>query len=138
MRALVLALVLMVSIGCSSSGGSGGSSRVGCEDRYDTVFQAAQSAVLRLGGRIVHSSRSSGSILGRLEVDVLGFGVDLSVSLSRLPDHDPRTLEPISVEVRASEPGVSDPDPERAEELHRLEEQYLELVRERATCGSPY
>lgn len=138
MRAVVPALVLMVSIGCASSSVGGGSARMGCEDRYDTVFQAAQSAVLRLGGKIVHSSRSSGRILGRIEVDVLGFGVELSVALSRLPDHDPGTLEPISVDVRASESGVSDPDPERAEELRSLEEQYLELVGERATCGSLY
>ena len=109
-----------------------------CEDRYDTVFQAAQSAVLRLGGRVVHANRSSGSILGRLEVDVLGFAAELRVTLGRLPDYDPRTLEPIDVSVSAAEPGVSNADPDRAEELRRLEKQYLELVRERASCGSPY
>ena len=109
-----------------------------CEDRYSTVFSAAQSGVVRLGGKVVHANQASGSILGRIEIDVLGFGVELSITLSRIPDHQPGTQEPIAVTVWASEPGASDPDPNRAEELRHLEEQYLALVSERATCGSPY
>lgn len=109
-----------------------------CEDRYDAVFASAQSAVIRLGGKVVHASRSSGSILGRIDVDVHGFGVELSITLSRIPDHTPGTREPIGVSVRAAEPGVKDPDPNRVKELRQLEKTYLSLVGERAACGSPY
>jgi len=135
---LCSALILISAIGCSSSTGSTGSPRMSCEDRYNTVYSAARSAVIRLGGRVFHASEASGSILGQLEVDVLGFQVELSITLSRLPDHEPGTQEPITVSVRAREPGVSDPDPDRVEELSRLEEQYLALVRERAACGDPF
>jgi hypothetical protein len=109
-----------------------------CEDRYDAVFTAAQSAVIRLGGRVVHASRSSGSILGRIDVDVHGFGVELSITLSRIPDRVPGTQEPIAVMVRATEPGDKDPDPNRARELRQLEKMYLSMVGERVACGAPY
>jgi hypothetical protein len=131
-------LAMLAVSGCSSSSGNQGSARMPCEDRYDEVFSAAQSAVIRLGGRVVHSSRTSGSILGRIDVDVHGFGVELSITLSRLPDHVPGTQEPITVTVRATEPGVQDPDPERAKELHQLEKMYMSMVGERASCGPPY
>ena len=131
-------LAVICAIGCRSSSGGKASVRMPCEDRFDTVFTAAQSAVIRLGGRVVHANRTSGSILGRLDVDVLGFGVELSITLSRLPDHEPGSLEPVTVSVRAVEPGASDTSPERADELSQLEEQYLDLVRDRATCGNPY
>jgi hypothetical protein len=130
--------MLISAIGCSSSTGGTASARMPCEDRYSTVFSAARSAVVRLGGRVVHTDHSGGSILGRIEVDVLGFGVELTITLSRIPDNEPDTQEPLTVTVRAIEPGVSDPDPNRAEELRQLEEEYLALVRDRATCGSPY
>ena len=138
MRALCSAIILISVIGCSSSTGNTGSQWMPCEDRYGTVFLAAQSAVVRLGGRVVHASEASGSIVGRLEVDVLGSQVELSITLSRIPDHQPGTQEPITVKVRATEPRVSDPEPDRAEELRRLEEQYLALVGDRAACGNPY
>lgn len=109
-----------------------------CEDRFDTVFSAAQSAVIRLGGKVVHSNRTGGSIRGELGVDVYGFGVELQITLSRLPDHQPGTQEPIAVTVRATEPGALDTDTNRAEELRQLEDQFLALVRDRASCGNPY
>jgi len=138
MRALCSAIILISAIGCSSSTGGTGSLRMPCEDRYNTVYSAARSAVIRLGGRVVHASEAGGSILGQLEVDVLGFQVELSITLSRLPDHQVRTQEPITVMIRATEPGESESDPDRVEELSRLEEQYLALVRERAACGDPF
>lgn len=138
MRTLCSVLVLISSISCSSSTGGTPSGRMPCEDRYSTVFSAAQSAVIRLGGRVVNASETSGSIVGEIEVDVHGFQVELSITLSRIPDHQPGTQEPITVSVRAKQPGVSDPDVFRAEELRQLEEQYMALVRDRAICGNPY
>jgi hypothetical protein len=109
-----------------------------CEDNYSDLYYTAQRAVVRLGGEVIHADQASGSILGRIEVDYLGTKVDLSITLSRIPDHQVHTQEPITVMVRATEPGDSEPDPNRAEELSRLEEQYLALVRERAACGDPF
>jgi hypothetical protein len=137
-RTLCSALMLISAIGCSSSTNGTASLRMPCEDRFSTLFTASQSAVIRLGGLVVHANRTSGSILGRIEADDFGFGVELTITLSRLPDNVPGTLEPLTVSVRAIEPGVSDPDLYRAEELRKLEEEYLALVRDRATCGNPY
>jgi PAS domain-containing protein len=109
-----------------------------CEDRFRTVFTAAQSAIIRLGGRVTHANQASGTILGRLEADDLGYRVDLSIALSRIPENQTGTQESITIVVRATKPGVSDPEPERTADLRRLEEQYLALVGDRATCGTPF
>ena len=109
-----------------------------CEDQFSAVFVAAQGAVIRLGAKVTHANRASGTILGRLEADDLGFRADLSIALSRIPENQPGNQETITVTVRATEPGVSDPEPKRADQLSHLEQKYLALVGERTTCGEPY
>ena len=136
MRNLVLILALAAAAGCASTHGVP-SLRTHCEDSYDTVWVAAQTAVLRLGGSVVSSQRSAGTIHGRLDSDILGAEIDLHITLSRLPDHQPGTLQPVTVTVKASDPRVAEPGPDRAEQLRALEERYLRLVGERAACGGP-
>jgi hypothetical protein len=133
---LVLLSIIVAAIGCASST-SAPSLRLNCEDRFSTVWNSAQRSVVSLGGKIVYASESSGTIHGRIEVDVLGSMVELNITVSRLPDQRPDTPQMITVTIKAIEPKVSNPDPNRIEELRRLEEQYLSLVGNRAVCGSP-
>ena len=78
---------------------------------------------------------TGGTILGRLGVEVFGFAIELNITVRRVPGHAPGTYEPLTVSVKAVEPGVSSPDKYRVEELRRLEKQYLDLVGERAMCA---
>ena len=85
--------------------------------------------------RPCYQNQTGGTILGRLGVEAFGFEVELSITVRRVPDHAPGTYEPLTVSVKALEPGVSSPDKYRVEELRRLEKQYLDLVGERAMCA---
>ncbi len=136
MRNLALIMMLCAAAGCASSDGVP-SLRQDCEGRYDTVWIAAQTAVTRVGGRVVSANSGSGAILGRLDSDVLGTEIDLHINLSRLPDFEPGTLESLTVAVKATDTRVAQPDAYRVEELRSLEERYLRLVGERAVCSGP-
>lgn len=136
MRHIALVALLCAAAGCASSDGVP-TLRQDCEDRYDTVWIAAQTAVTRLGGSVVSANRASGAILGRLDSDVLGSEIDLHINLTRLPDHQPGTLQPVTVTARANDRRVSEPDANRIEELRSIEERYLRLIGERAACGGP-
>ena len=136
MRRMFLLSIIVATIGCASST-SAPTLRLNCEDRFTTVWTSAQTAVVTLGGKILYVSESSGTIHGRIEVDVLGSKVELNIMVSRLPDQRPGAVQMITVTIKAVEPKVSDPDPNRIEELRLLEEQYLALVGNRAVCGSP-
>ena len=136
MRQIALLSMLLMAVGCASTATSP-AMRQHCEDRYDEVWTAARTAVMRLGGQVIDASRSAGSILGRLELDGFGAAVDLHIQLSRIPDHQPGTQQPVTVTIRATEAAGREPDPTRANELRSLEERYLRLVGERASCGGP-
>jgi hypothetical protein len=136
MRHLALCVMFCAAAGCASSDGIP-TLRQDCEDRYETVWLAAQTAVGRLGGTVVSANSSSGAILGRLDSDVLGTEIDLHINLSRLPDHQPGTQQPVTVTVKAVDRRVAEPDTTRVEDLRSLEDRYLRLVGERAACGTP-
>ena len=136
MRRIVLAATILAAAACSSSTGAP-TLRQDCEDRFSRVWSSAQWAVGSLGGKVVHASEQSGTILGRIDVDYLGSTVELNITVSRLPGNDPGSSQTVTVSINAVEPSVSDPDEARIEELRRIEEQYLELVGSRAVCGSP-
>ncbi len=85
----------------------------------------------------VSANRASGAILGRLDADVLGAEIDLHINLSRLPDHNPGTQQPVTVTIKATDTRVAEPDAHRVEELRSLEDRYLRLVGERAACSGP-
>ena len=135
MRRLALLVILATVISCASSNATLPQS-LHCELKFLRVWDAAQFAVTSLGGRIAHSDQTSSNILGRLDVDVFGFVVELNITVRRVPAHVPGTYEPVTVSVKAVEPGVPDPDEYHVEELRRLERQYLDLVGGRAGCGS--
>jgi hypothetical protein len=137
MRNAALIVSLCVVAACATSSDGIPTLRQDCEDRYDTIWVAAQTAVSRLGGKVLSANKGSGAILGRLESDVLGSEIDLHINLSRLPDHQIGTLEPVTVEIKATDTRVEQPDAYRVQELRSLEERYLELVGQRVPCGGP-
>jgi len=136
MRYIALVAIVCTAAACATSDGVP-TLRTDCEDRFDTVWVAAQTAVGRLGGSVRSANRSSGAILGRLDSDVLGAEIDLHINLSRLPDHQPGTLQPVTVTIKATDTRVAEPDAHRLEELRSLEDRYLRLVGERAACSGP-
>ncbi len=136
MRTPVLITMLCVAAGCASSDGVP-TMRQDCQDRFGTVWVAAQTAVTRIGGKVLSANSSSGAILGRLDSDVLGTEIDLRINLTRLPDSMPGTQEALTVTVKATETRVAEPGAYRNEELRSLEERYLRLVGERAACSGP-
>lgn len=137
MRHFALVAIICTAAACASTGDGVPTLRADCEDRFDAVWVAAQTAVSRLGGTVRSANRTSGAILGRIDSDVLGAEIDLHINLSRLPDHQPGTQQPITVTVKATDTRVTDPDAHRIEELRSLEDRYLRLVGERAACSSP-
>jgi len=137
MRHFALVAIVCTAAACASTGVGVPTLRADCDDRFDTVWVAAQTAVGRLGGTVLSANRASGAILGRLDSDVLGAEIDLHVNLSRLPDHQPGTLQPVTVTIKATDTRVAEPDAHRLEELRSLEDRYLRLVGERAACGGP-
>jgi len=136
MRHFALVALMCAAAGCATSDGVP-TLRADCDDRYDAVWVAAQTAVGRLGGSVLSANRASGAILGRLDSDVLGAEIDLHINLSRLPDHNPGTQQPVTVTIKATDTRVTEPDAHRIEELRLLEDQYLRLVGERAACSGP-
>ena len=136
MRNVALIFLLCAAAGCATSDGIP-TLRQDCQDRYETVWIAAQTAVGKVGGRVVSANSGSGAILGRLDSDVLGTEIDLHINLSRLPDIRPGTQEPLTVTIKATDTRVAEPDAYRIEELRSLEERYLRLVGERAACSGP-
>lgn len=136
MRNIVLAMMLCAAAGCATSDGVP-TLRADCEERYETIWIAAQTAVTRVGGRVVSANSGSGYILGRLDSDVLGTEIDLHINLSRLPDYQPGTLESLTITIKATDTRVAEPDAHRIEELRSLEERYLRMVGDRAACSGP-
>jgi len=137
MRNVTLIILLALAVGCATASDGVPTLRQDCQDRFDTVWVAAQTAVTRVGGRVVSASSSSGSILGRLDSDVLGSEIDLHIQVSRLPDVQPGTQESLTVTVKATDRRVAEPDSHRIDELRSLEERYLRLVGDRAACSGP-
>ena len=132
------ALVLAALLGaCASSHTATPSLRQQCEDRFDRIWIASQSALAQLGARVVSSNQAAGALLARIEADAYGAPIEISVAIRRSPDQQPATVEPLWVEVRAWDPSTTDPHPERLEDMQLVARQLLALIRERAACGGP-
>ncbi len=136
MRHFALVAIVCTAAACATSDGVP-TLRADCDDRFDAVWVAAQTAVSRLGGTVRSANRASGAILGRLDSDVLGAEIDLHINLSRLPDHNPGSQQPVTVTIKATDTRLAEPDVHRVEELRSLEDRYLRLVGERAACSGP-
>ena len=138
MRRLGVATVLFVAISTPNVIDAGVARRQYCEDYYQEVFLAARHAVNYVGARIVHADQLSGSIVGRLEAELYGHEIEISVWITR--ERDSRGgIEPMWVQVQAKFRKMKDKDldEEQKEQLVMIENQVMDLIRQRADCGPP-
>ena len=136
MSRLCLASMIAFSLACSSS-----SSTIGTTMHFyaneSHLFMAAQRAVTDLGGRIIVANESTGTLVGRFNVE--GTPVDLNVGLADLPTSGTKARNAdIDVTARATLVGDREPDEHWKEQLRWLEEEYLRVLSSSAPSpGSP-
>lgn len=117
-------LCLVLGLACSSSG-SLGTSEFWSSD-FALVFEAAERGVAAVDGRIAVANPSSGLIRGIISAAEFGGTVRLHVTVERPPGGPGDTS---SVTALATLAGAED-DPLIQDELRRLEQRYLDAVRE--------
>ena len=138
MRSLGVAAVLFVVISTPNVIDAGVAKRQYCEDYYREVFLASRRAVHNLGARIIHADELSGSIEGRIEAELYGHAIEISVWITR--ERDSRDgVETMWVQVKARFRKMKDKnlDEEQKEQLAMIEIQVTDLIRLRADCGPP-
>ena len=124
MRRLAAAVALLVCLGCATSQSIGHTTTI--YTAKDRLWMAAQSAIHDIGGRIVMSNRTTGTVVGRIEVE--GTPVDLTVSISGSPAPGSSTEGYWDVNVRGALVGESQPDEEWKRRLSYFEEQVIERI----------
>ena len=138
MRRLGVAAVLFIAISTPNVIDAGVARRQYCEDNYGQVFLAARHAVDNVGARIVHADDRSGSIVGRIEAELYGHEIEISVWINR--ERDSRGgVEPMWVQVKGKFRKMKDKDldEEQKEQLVLIENQIMDLIRLGADCGPP-
>jgi len=138
MRRLGVATVLFIAISTPNVIDAGVARRQFCEDYYGEVFLAARHAVHNLGARIIHADDRSGSIVGRLEAELYGHAIEISVWINR--ERNSRGgVEPMWVQVNAKFRKMKDKDldEEQKEQLVMIENQVMDLIRQRVYCSAP-
>lgn len=124
MQRLCLAALLTVSLACASSGSLGQSTNYHADKQQ--LWMAVQGAISEIGGRIIMSNQSAGTLAGRFDFE--GTPVDLSVNITGSPSPDVGVVGYHSVNARASLVGDRDPDEEWKRQLKWLEEQFFEAL----------
>ena len=135
MRKLGIAAILFIALSAPNVIDAGVARRQFCEDDYRNVFLAARQAVHDVGARIIHSDDSGGSIVGRIEAEIYGHVIEISVWINRDRDSRPGATEPMWVQVTAKFRKMKDLDAEQKEQLELIQEQVIDLIRARAACG---
>lgn len=124
MTRLAAAVCLLACLGCATSGSIGQSATVYAEK--DRLWLAAQSAIQDIGGRIVMSNRTAGTVVGRIEVE--GTPINLTVSISGSPELGSSTRGYWDVDVRGSIVGEPEPDEEWQRRLTYFEQQVIDRI----------
>jgi hypothetical protein len=138
MRRLGVAAVLFIAISTPNVIDAGVARRQYCEDNYGQVFLAARHAVDNVGARIVHADDLSGSIVGRIEAELYGLEIEISVWINR--ERNSRGgVETMWVQVQAKFRKMKEKnlDEEQKEQLVLIENQIMDLIRLGADCGPP-
>lgn len=137
MRMTAIVLGLFAALGAWTPADGGVARRQQCEDDSRRVYMAARQAVHDVGARIIHSDEGGGSVVGRIEADIYGHAIEISVWIRRDGDSRPGRVEPVWVQVRARIRKVKHPDEAQQAQLEAVEDQVFELIRQRAACGPP-
>jgi len=135
MRKLGIAAILFIALAAPNVIDAGVARRQFCEDDYRNVFLAARQAVHDVGARIIHSDDSGGSIVGRIEAEIYGHVIEISVWINRDRDSRPGAAAPMWVQVTAKFRKMKDPDAEQKEQLELIEDEVFNIISARAACG---
>lgn len=135
MRQLAVMILLVSFLGCASSHTATPNLRQQCEERFETVWVAAQSALLQLDARVVNANQTAGTIIARIDAEFYGADIQIGLTVRRSPDIQRATQEPLWVEVRTWDPATGEPDAARLSDLRLVAEEVLRLIRARAQCG---
>ena len=134
MHRLVAAALIVACLGCATTQSVGTTTTI-YTDR-DRLWLAAQGALQDIGARIVVSNRSTGTLVGRLDVE--GTPIELTVSISGSPAPGERFEGYWDVNVRGALVGDSAPDEEWQRRLTYFEDQVMERVNAAALTGGRY
>jgi hypothetical protein len=137
MRILSFAVAFVLTVPALGEIDAGVARRQYCEDSYQAVYLAARHAVQDVGASIIHSDESGGTIVGRIEGDIYGHIIEISVWINRDRDQQAGAVESIWVQVTASIRKVKKPNPDQLEQLKHIEDQVFGLIRKSADCGPP-
>jgi hypothetical protein len=137
-RKLAVLAFLVIVVSTVGVADAGVARRQYCEDYYREVFLAARHAVHNIGAKVIHADDTSGSIVGRLEAELYGHAIEISVWINRDRD-SPGGVEPLWVQVKAKFRKKKDKhlDEEEKEQLAMIEDQVMELISQGADCGPP-
>jgi hypothetical protein len=138
MRKIGIAAVVFIAISAPNLIEAGVARRQYCEDSYREVFLAARHAVSNVGARIIHADDRSGSIEGRIEAEIYGHAIEISVWINRNRD-SAGGVEAMWLQVKAKFLKMKDKDldEEQKEQLWMIENEIMELIRQGADCGPP-
>ena len=123
MSRFALASLLMVSLACATTSSSVGETRFFYGNKTQ-LFIAAEQAIVDLGGEIVMSNQSMGTVVGRFNVE--GTPVNLNVQIKWSPRPDAGQMYFFDVSAAGSIVGVQEPDEEWKRQLKWFEEQFFE------------
>ncbi|MGD9253091.1 MAG: hypothetical protein PVG92_04075 [Holophagae bacterium] len=139
MRKTTVAVTMCVIAATTCLVDAGVARRQYCEDDYRRLWMAVRYAVSDIGARIIHSDERGGTVVGRIEADIYGHTVEISVYVDRDRDRAsrPGTAESMWVRVKAKIPKVKKPDEEQQEQLREIEDQVFNLISARSACGPP-
>lgn len=124
MTRLAVSLGLLACLGCATTQTVGQTTTIYADK--GRLFLAAQSAIQEMGGRIIMSNRSTGTVVGRLEVE--GTPIDLTVDISGSPEPGANNRGYWDVNVRGALVGESAPDEEWQRRLKYFEDQVIEHI----------
>ena len=122
MSRLALASLLVVSLACATTSSSIGETRFFYGNKRQ-LMMAAEQAIVDLGGEVVLSNQSMGTVVGRFNVE--GTSVDLNVSIVGSPSPD--AGNEFDVTARATVVGDYEPTDQWKEQLKWFEKEFMRV-----------
>jgi len=126
MYRLALVLLLVVSLGCASSGSS-----IGRTEHFyantTQLFVDAENAIVQLGGTIITSNQAMGVVVGRFDVEGTPVDLDVGIKGPPSPDASGRAAH-FDVTARASLVGDREPDQDWTRQLEWLTDEYMNIL----------
>lgn len=134
MSRIAAAVLCVACLGCATTQSVGQTTTMYVAK--DRLWLAAQGALKDIGARIVVANQSTGTIVGRLEVE--GTPIDLTVGISGSPAPGERLVGYWDVSVRGALLGDSQPTEEWQRRLTYFEDQVIDRINAAGVTGGRY